>query len=190
MVGNFLEVEESFDCLEAKGPGDLMDLSLDLAARMVFLAGKAKNAAEGRALCEKALASGEPRERFLANIAAQGGDVEEFLRLRGNYRSSSKAEVRASRSGYISRIDAGKVGHAGVGLGVGRNRTEDQVSPTAGLQFHVKRGSRVSGGDLIMSVWARDEASLAGALPQLQDAVEYSEAKPPERKLILKEIDG
>jgi pyrimidine-nucleoside phosphorylase len=190
MVGNFLEVEESFGCLEAQGPADLMELSLELAARMVILAGKAKNAAEGRALCEKALASGEPRERFLANIAAQGGDPETFLKLRGNYRSSSKAEVRASRSGYISHIDAWKVGHAGVGLGVGRNRTEDQVSPTAGLQFHVKRGTSVSAGDLIMSVWARDGASLAGALPQLQDAVEYSEAKPPERKLILKEIHG
>jgi hypothetical protein len=39
-----------------------------------------------------------------------------------------------------------------------------------------------------MTVWARDGAGLAAALPLLQDAVEYSDAAPAPRKLILKEI--
>jgi hypothetical protein len=39
-----------------------------------------------------------------------------------------------------------------------------------------------------MTVWARDEAGLAAALPQLQDAVEYSDTAPAPRKLVLKEI--
>jgi pyrimidine-nucleoside phosphorylase len=188
MTGNFLEVEESLDCLEGRGPADLMEVTLELAARMAVLGGKAKEATEGRRLCEEALASGKPRELFLANIAAQGGDVGKFLELRGAYRSPVSAELRAERAGYISRIDAWKVGHAGIDLGVGRNRTEDSVSPTAGVQFHRKGGDRVAPGDLIMSVWARDEAGLAAALPQLRDAVEYGDAAPAPRKLVLKEL--
>jgi pyrimidine-nucleoside phosphorylase len=121
-------------------------------------------------------------------VRSQGGDVEKLLELRGRYRSPVKGEVRAAASGYISRIDAWKVGYAGVQLGVGRNRTEDAVSPTAGVQFHKKRGSAVKAGDIVMSVWARDEAGLAAALPRLEEAVEYSEKAPSERKLILKEI--
>jgi pyrimidine-nucleoside phosphorylase len=190
MVGNFLEVEESLDCLEGHGPADLMEVTLELAARMAILGGKARESAEGRRLCAEALASGKPRELFLTNIESQGGDIKKFLDLRGKYRSPVSAEIRAEKSGFLSRIDAWKVGHAGVDLGVGRNRTGETVSPTAGIQFHRKGGDRITVGDLIMRVWAGDEAGLAAALPQLQDAVEYTETAPPARRLILKEIQS
>jgi pyrimidine-nucleoside phosphorylase len=190
MTGNFLEVEESLDCLEGKGPTDLMEITLELAARMAVLGGKAQTSAQGRRLCEEALAGGRPRDLFLENVKNQGGDVKKLLELRGNYRSQYKAEVRSSRNGYISRIDAYTVGHAGVRLGVGRNRTEDQVSPTAGVRFHKKGGDAVQAGDLIMTLWAKDAEGLAAALPQLQGAVEYSDKAPVPRKLILKEIEA
>jgi pyrimidine-nucleoside phosphorylase len=60
MVGNFLEVEECLDCLEGKGPADLMEVTLELAARMVVLAGKAEDAAAGRRLCERPSLQGNP----------------------------------------------------------------------------------------------------------------------------------
>ncbi|MDR3170736.1 MAG: thymidine phosphorylase [Treponema sp.] len=188
MVGNFLEVEESLDCLEGNGPADLMEVSLELAARMVVLGNKAPDPAAGRRLCEACLASGRPREFFLANIQSQGGDVPRFLELRGTYRSPYEGEIRAVQSGYIARIDAWKVGHAGIPLGVGRNRTEDAVSPTAGVQLHRKGGDLVEAGDLVMTVWAKDTAGLAAALPQLAEAVEYAEKQPVPRRLLLKEI--
>ena len=188
MVGNFLEVEESLDCLEGRGPEDLMEVTLELAARMAMLGGKAASPAEGRRLCEETLKSGKPLELFLQNVKSQGGDPRALLEMRGNYRSPICAEVPAARDGYISRIDAWKVGHASVQLGVGRNRTEDAVCPTAGVQFHGRRGSRVKAGDRLMTVWAADEAGLAAALPRLAGAVEYSEGPPAPRKLILKEI--
>ncbi|MDR2160241.1 MAG: thymidine phosphorylase [Treponema sp.] len=189
MVGNFLEVEESFDCLEGKGPDDLMEVTLELAARMLVLGGKAEDSAEGRKMCQAAIAGGGPRELFLANIKSQGGDPEQFLSLRGSYRSPHRAEIRAGGEGWVSRIDAWKIGHAAVGLGVGRDRTEDEVSPTAGLQFHRKRGDPVRTGDPLMTVWGKDAASLDAALPLLRDAMEYSPAPPPAKKLILKEIN-
>lgn len=188
MVGNFLEVEESLDCLEGKGPADLMEVSLELAARMAVLGAKAGDAVEGRRICEAALASGKPRRLFLENIRCQGGDPKQVLEMRGKYRSNWSAEIRASGGPYISRIDAWKIGHAGILLGVGRNRTEDLVSPTAGVQFHKKRGDRIAPGDSIMTIWAADEASLAAVIPQLEDAVEYTELPPVPRKLVLKEI--
>jgi pyrimidine-nucleoside phosphorylase len=188
MTGNFLEVEESLDCLEGKGPADLMEVTLELAARMAVLGGKAENAAAGRRLCEACLAGGKPRELFLANVESQGGNAETLLELRGSYRSEFSAEVKARSAGFISRIDAWKTGRAGVDLGVGRNRTEDAVSPVAGILFHRKRGDAVTPGDPVMTVWARDNAGLAAALPRLEDAVEYADAPPTPRKLILKEI--
>ena len=188
MTGNFLEVEESLDCLEGKGPADLMEVTLELGARMAVLGGKAEDAAAGRALCEKYLAGGRPRELFLTNVESQGGNVKKLLELRGKYRSEYGAPVKARSGGFIGRIDAGKVGRAGVDLGVGRNRTEDAVSPVAGIEFHRKRGDAVQPGDTIMTVWAADSAGLATALPRLEEAVEYSNAPPPPRRMVLKEI--
>jgi pyrimidine-nucleoside phosphorylase len=127
---------------------------------------------------------------FLANIKSQGGDPEKFLALRGTYRSPFSAEIGAAEDGFISRIDAWKVGRAGVDLGVGRNRTEDPVSPTAGVRFHRKSGAAVEKGTPLMTVWAKDDAGLKAALPLLAEAVEYSKTAPAPRKLILKEVGG
>jgi pyrimidine-nucleoside phosphorylase len=208
MVGNFLEVEECYACLDprawenGRGPAsstdlsidrstdlssDLMKITLELGARMLMLGGKAAGAAEGRELCIGALKSGRPRELFLRNIKSQGGDPERFLAMLGTYRSPYRGEIRSSREAYISRIDAWKTGHAAVGLGVGRNRSEETVSPAAGIEFHRKEGA-VKAGDLIMTVWGKDGAALEAALPGLAEAVEYSESPPAPAKLILKEI--
>ncbi|MCL2382153.1 MAG: thymidine phosphorylase [Treponema sp.] len=188
-VGNFLEVEESLDCLEGRGPEDLMEVTLELAARMVVLGGKASTPQEGRRLCEQALESGKPRELFLQNVKSQGGNPDTLLSMRGTYRSPVRAEIKAPKDGYISRIDAWNVGHASVHLGVGRSRAGDTVCPTAGVEFHSKRGSRVNAGDRIMTVWAADEAGINAALPRLAQAVEYSSAPPSPRKLVLKEVN-
>jgi pyrimidine-nucleoside phosphorylase len=196
MVGNFLEVEECYACLDprawedGRGPAasaDLMEVTLELGARMLVLGGKAAGAAEGRRLCVGALKSGRPRELFLRNVKSQGGDPERFLAMLGTYRSPYRGEIRSSQGACISRIDAWKVGRAAVGLGVGRNRSDETVSPTAGIEFHRKEGA-VKAGDLIMTVWGKDQAALEAALPDLVEAVEYSEGPAAPAELILKEI--
>jgi len=93
------------------------------------------------------------------------------------------------KGAYISRIDAWKIGHGAVNLGVGRNRTEDKVSPTAGLQFFVKRGAKVAAGDVLAKVWATDEAGLKASLPQIEEAFEYADTAPAKRTLVLKEVE-
>jgi pyrimidine-nucleoside phosphorylase len=217
-VGNFLEVEECYACLDPAlyspatadpaaadpaaapqdparpgtwGPAlsaDLMELTLELGARMLTLGGKAANPEEGRRLCLEALAGGKPRELFLQNIESQGGDRERFLRMLGTCRTPHRAEIPARQDAYIARVDARKVGQAGIGLGVGRNRSEDTVSPGAGLQFHQKAGALVRAGDPLMTVWGKDRASLEAALPALEGAVEYAASPPPPEKIVLKEI--
>ncbi|GHU24044.1 thymidine phosphorylase [Spirochaetia bacterium] len=190
MTGNFLEMEEAFDCLEGNGPEDLMDISLELAARMLMLAQKAENPAVGREMCEKVLATGKPRELFLQNIDHQGGDARRFLEMLRTFRSPVSETIHAEKSGFIARIDAGKVGRAGIALGIGRAVLEDEVYAAAGVQFHRKRGNPVQAGDPVMTVWARDESGLRSVLPLLKSAVEYSDAEPPSRVMVLKAISG
>jgi pyrimidine-nucleoside phosphorylase len=183
-VGNFLEIEEALDCLEGNGPADVMEVSLALAANACVLGEKASCVEEGLELCKKALKSGLPRELFLANVKRQGGDVKRLLEMRGNYRSQYVYDLKAEQNAYITRIDADKVGLAGVYLGVGRNRVEDAVSPVAGVLLHKKRGNWTNVGETVMTAYAKDGGSLREALPLLKDAVSYSETKPSQKFLI------
>ncbi len=187
-VGNFLEIEETLDCLEGKGPQDVMELTFRLGAWMLVLGGTAETIEEGRARCEEAISSGAALERFYRNVLRQGGNVGEMLKRRGSWRSDFARELKAENDGYIESIDALDIGLAGVYLGVGRNRTEDNVSPTAGFIFERKRGDLIKKGDRIAIAYGKDEASLDPAMALARKAVSISKEAPQPLSLVIEEI--
>ena len=73
-VGNALEVRECLDTLRGTGPEDLTELSILLAARMVFLGGLA-TLTEAEDRVRQALASGRGLDKFRRIIERQGGDA-------------------------------------------------------------------------------------------------------------------
>lgn len=190
MVGNFLEIEETLDCLEGKGPADLMEVTMRLTGWMLVAGGKAKGIEEALRMCEEALASGKPRELFMANVRRQGGDVDKMLALRGNYRSKHRSALVAPRAGYVASIDAYKIGLAGVYLGVGRDTAADPVYPDVGFVFKKKRGDRVAAGETIAEIYGKDEASLAAARPLIEASLAIGDAAPAAQRLVIKEISA
>lgn len=187
-VGNFLEIEEALDCLEGKGPKDVMELTYWLGAWMLVLGGKAKDVSEGKSLCEEAIESKAALNLFYRNVVRQGGNLEEMQKKRGSWRSEYSMEIRADKDGYIASIDALKIGLAGVYLGVGRNRTEDSVSPTAGFIFDKKSGYHVSKGERIATIFGKDSQSLEAAFPLALNAISIENTAPSISSLILEEI--
>src|SRR5207244_1315018 len=73
-VGNALEVKESIETLQGRGPKDLESLSLELAAWMLHLAGIAAGLDAARTRVRDALASGAGLRKFQEVIRLQGGD--------------------------------------------------------------------------------------------------------------------
>lgn len=190
MVGNFLEIEETLDCLEGRGAADLMEVTLRLTAWMLVAGGKAATVEAGIALCETELASGRPRQRFLDNVVSQGGDEAKLLSLRGRWRSPYSFELCAAESGFIASIDAFRIGLSSVHLGVGRDTAADSVAPDAGFAFVKKRGDQVTKGELIARVYGRDAASLASARPLAESAISISATTVARKSLIIKEIQS
>lgn len=187
-TGNFLEIEETLDILEGGGPEDTVLLTLELAAHMIVLSGKAKDVGEGLTLAEKSVTSGKAKELFFKNIELQGGSVKKLLADRNNRRSPYKADINAEQDGFIESIDAFKAGSAGVILGVGRNKTEDKVCAEAGFEILKRKGTPVKKGETIMRIYGKDKDSLTSASHLMKQAVTYSEQKPPAQQLILKHI--
>lgn len=186
-VGNFLEVEESLDCLEGKGPADLMELTYRLGAWMLVAGDKARDVAEARRACEAAISSGDAMKLFLRNVRGQGGDPDRMLAMRGKARSRHSFELKAGSSGSVA-IDAYKIGLAGVYLGVGRDKTTDPVFPDVGFEFFRKSGENVRPGDAICVAYGKDEASLEAARPLIESSIAVSAGPPDRRPLIIKEI--
>ncbi|PKL06149.1 MAG: thymidine phosphorylase [Spirochaetae bacterium HGW-Spirochaetae-9] len=189
-VGNFFEIEETMDCLEGRGPADVMELVNRLGAWMLVTSGLAHSVEEGEALCRRAVSSSKARELFLANIARQGGDVEKLHALRGHFRSPFIAELRADSSGWIRSIDAWRIGAAGVHLGVGRNTTKDSVSPDVGFIFEKKKGDAVAKGDLVAMVYGKDRESLEPAMALSREALCIAADKPAVSSAILEELSA
>ncbi len=187
-VGNFLEIEETLDCLEGRGPADVMALTFRLGAWMLVLSGLAKDAEEGELLCARAVSSGAAMELFLANVRRQGGDVERMLALRGRHRSKFRGFLRAPGSGYLTRIDAWRIGMAGVHLGVGRNTTADPVAPDVGFVFNRKRGDKVLEGEEVAEVFGSSPEGLAKAMDLAAQALSVGPEPPAPSPLVLREI--
>ncbi len=163
-VGNSLEVEESLESLEGRGPEELMRVVHRLGGWMLVAGGLVSDPGAGEARCREAIEDGSAMQRFRANIRAQGGDVERLTveRMR-ELRSPAATVIRAKNDGVVAGIDAFAVGQASVLLGAGRMKAEDSVDPGAGVELAVRVGNRVNAGDVLGRTYAADGAAAERA---------------------------
>jgi pyrimidine-nucleoside phosphorylase len=187
-VGNALEVIECLDVLKGHGPADLVEVSLELTARMLVLGGVASDRADGAARARAAIESGAGLERFRRIIEHQGGDprvVDDYTRLPS---VGDRHVVRAQHPGYVTSIDAELVGRASVALGAGRDRVQDPVDPAVGIMVLAKPGDPISAGDGVLELHYRDRARLKSAEVLAARAIGVGDTPPPVQPLIVGEV--
>jgi len=187
-VGNALEVIECLEVLKGRGPTDLVDLSVELTARMLVLGGQATDRADGARRARGSIASGAGLERFRQIIENQGGDprvVDDDERLPS---APNRHVVKAPRAGYVAALDAALVGRASVALGAGRDRVQDPVDPAVGIRVLAKPGDQVRAGDGVLELHYRDRGRLTAAETLAARAIVVGDAPPPAARLIVGEV--
>jgi pyrimidine-nucleoside phosphorylase len=187
-VGNALEVIECIDVLKGGGPPDLVDVSVELTARMLVLGGVAADRADAERRVRGAIASGAGLERFRQIIEAQGGDPRVVDNCRVLPHAPQRVPVTATTAGRITRLDAELVGRASVALGAGRDRVEDKVDPAVGIMVIAKAGVEVRPGDPIVELHYRDRARLEAARSLVTRAITIGDAPAAPAPLILGEV--
>ena len=145
-VGNWLEVRESVDCLQDKGPEDVMDVTYLLAKWMLLIGGVATDEKTAERMARENLSSGKAYEFFLRNVELQGGNPRVFDRLE-DYSLPKPIEIRSYQTGFVQEANALEIGMASVVAGAGRNRMEDAVDPGAGILMKKKIGDFVKKGE-------------------------------------------
>ena len=186
-VGNANEVAEAIDMLEGKMPGPVLDLCVEQASLMVSLA-KDMPLDEARTLCREKLADGSALARFTSMVEAHGGDLGRFRRLLE--KPVFKFRIQSVKSGYVSGIDAEKVGRTALSLGAGREKAGDRIDPLAGIQLAVSVGDKVvPGAPLATLEKSTCPDGLEQAAAELYKAFSFSQTKPEPKNLILERIN-
>jgi len=187
-VGNALEVMEVSQTLQNAGPTDLTRISLELAARMIFLAKIVATLDEARELAQQKLLDGAGYRKFKEVIEAQGGNPQVLDRFDLLPNATGAREITSPRSGYISAIAAEDIGMASSQIGAGRNTKEDSIDPAVGVILEVKVGQKVDAGAVLCRVYYTSEEHVDEAASQVEDAFRISAQPPEERELILEVV--
>jgi pyrimidine-nucleoside phosphorylase len=187
-VGNAVEVIECIEVLKGRGPQDLIDVSIELAARMLVLGRVANDLPAAVLQVQRAIASGAGLERFRKIIEVQGGDprvVDDYQRLP---HVADRHIVTASRGGFVTALNAELVGRASVALGAGRDRVEDPVDPAVGIMVIAKPGEAVTAGAPVLELHFRDRARLEAAMRLTNQAIAIGDQPPAPGRLIVGEV--
>ena len=162
-VGNSLEVIEVLEVLHGRGPDDLRELCLELAAWMFHLGGAVSTVAQGKLEAEQLLVSGKALGKFRQMVALQGGDVGALDDPDKLPRAKYTHDVNSPKDGYVVAMDCEAVGTACVVLGGGRGKKEDAVDPAVGIVLHRKVGDRVAIGEPLCTVHSNSKTTTLAA---------------------------
>ncbi|MGV8123238.1 MAG: pyrimidine-nucleoside phosphorylase [Candidatus Xenobiia bacterium LiM19] len=161
-IGNALEVKEVFDILREPGKSSpLREVTLELCAHLLEMAGLFNDLPQARTRAEELLSGGQALQKMKEFIAAQGGNAEVVEKPELMAEAEVIADVQAPQSGNVSHIDVMKIGILARDLGAGRVRKEDSIDPAVGLVLHKRVGDSVEKGERLATIHASGKTDMA-----------------------------
>lgn len=180
MCGNAVEVNESIDALEGRGPADLMEATLALGVELLASTGVSQGD-DARRRLQETIDSGVAREKFAEMVAAQGGDVDAPRTV------APAAEAPSPRAGYVGAVDAEAIGKAVIAMKGGRRQQGDRLDLSTGVEMLVRVGDQVEAGQPLARVFAQP-SDAASARAMVLDAIEIGDAVVDALPLIVDRI--
>lgn len=187
-VGNSLEVIEAIEILKGGGDENLRAVSVSLAAQMVSMVQNIPYE-DALKMANDAIDSGKAFLKFCQWIEAQGGDAKIAENTDLFKKALITKEIYASKDGYITHMNAEKIGDVCVDLGGGRKKKDDVIDHSAGIILVKKTGDSVKKGDVIAALHTNDKKSLVGASIDFANAITIEENAPHMKPLIYDVVE-
>ena len=186
-VGNSLEVTEAVGVLKGEVHGELRDVCIVLASEMVSLVyGIPEDEAEKKVL--DVLDSGAAYEKMKEWISASSGDVSYVENTELFAKAEYEKTVVSPTDGYITGMNAEKIGTASVILGAGREKKSDLIDHSAGIIISAHTGDYVKKGEVLCTLYTNKEKSLDCAERLYLDALELGEKMSEKSPTVYKII--
>ena len=186
-IGNSVELWEAIEVLSGRGECNLRELCLTVSASMVSSC-KGVEYSESKKLVNNAISSGKALNKFYEWIEKQGGDVSKVQASSKLLGAKFKKEIISGNDGYISSLDAKKIGIAAMSLGAGRVKKEDKIDHLAGIVLNKSYGDYIKCGELVATMYASNEGLFDGASKIFSEAISLSENEPKKKTLIYEII--
>ena len=126
-VGNTVEVVEAIHALKGNMAEDVKDVVLNMCIQMMNLSGLYPNALDNKYKVMEVIENGKAFEKFRELVIKQGGDVSYIDNPEKFEKAPIIMPVLSEEDGYVEELHAGKVGKAGLELGIGRKQKEDPI---------------------------------------------------------------
>ena len=189
-VGNALEVYECVKILRNESDAQMsatLELSIELAARMLVLCGIGEDIQDSRFKIQNSLDSGAALEKFRQNIGCQNGDAHicdapEIL-LDGNL---IEVAVKAEKNGFINQINTLTIGGCISKIGGGRIKVEDAIDYAVGFRCERQLGDEVKASETLGVIYCRDAAQAGLIGEKLRGAYSIGDEKPAEKFDLIK----
>ncbi|WP_294351279.1 pyrimidine-nucleoside phosphorylase [uncultured Clostridium sp.] len=175
-IGNSLEVIEAIDTLKGKGPKDLLELALTIGSNMLVLAKKTESLEEARKLLLETIENGKAIEKLKEFVKAQGGNELMVDNTDLFPKAKYEIDVKAKKSGIISKIHAESVGIIAMELGAGRATKESEIDLSVGIVLKKKRGDEVKEGESLATIYANSEIKGNKAVESLLKEIIISDS--------------
>ena len=175
-IGNSLEIKEVIDILKNNKKGFLYELCLELSSYMVSL-GLNISYEEAKKMVINAIESGNAYNKFIEFVNYQNGDINKMTT------SLLKCEIKAKKSGYLTNLDAFKLGKIACNAGAGRVNKEDKIDYSAGVIVNKNINDYVNVGDTIFTIYSNKKLDNIDI-----DCYEICEEKVNDLKLIYEII--
>lgn len=186
-IGNALEIKEAIAALSGKGPEDLVEVSVSLAATMAQLA-LGLSSDEAHTAARSLLFDGTALEKFKEWISAQGGEVAYIDNPQMLPTAKYTLDVIAEGDGYIEKMNAEAIGVSAMELGAGRKKKDDKIDFAAGIVLKKKTGDKVTQGEIIATLHSSAEAKLSPAAEIFKSALTIGRKPIEKKKIIYKTI--
>lgn len=178
-VGNALEVQEAVELLSNEiAEGDpLYEVCMLLGSQMLQMAGIAADDTAARAMLRAHIEDGSGLKRLQRMFELLGGDAS-YVNVEGMRKLVAVKQLEdltADRDGYVTSMDAEKIGTAAQMLGAGRATKEDKVDPAVGLKMHVRVGYPIRKGDILCTLYINKEDRVEDAKRLLKDAIHITD---------------
>ena len=184
-IGNAVEIEEARALLSGgESPPDLFSLAVQVAGRLLSLSDLGIDPEEGAKRAEAAIDDGSALEAYERWIAAQGGDPS----LDVLPKAPVTKELTSDREGFIAAVAALGLGRIALDLGAGRRTKEDDIDHAVGIRCFAKRGDVVQSGQVLATVYARDESSAEHAANEIRELISIADEPQPPRPIVLETL--
>ena len=187
-VGTSLEIKETIELLQGKGPEDLQELVLKLGMEIVRLAGVAGSTLSAKQTVQRRLADGSALEKLKDLVAAQGGDAS-YIEDPDKFPVAKHIrKLPAPKRGYVHTINAGMIARGVQLLGANRNNRRKHVDPAVGVSEIKKVATQVKQGEPLMMIHYNDETRLESALDYFKQAYRLAPKRPNPPQLIVERV--